>query len=317
MCIFSRSIVSVTDTLIFARLSGNGQQYLAYQMKYESEEPNAMILPLPVELPSAESSVEFIDLSEYEDFFDRLGRAFPSIRSLTFKTAIVASNSLSKDKLAVHEVGNFVASFVPTVDDFDRLDEQFVIPKETWAKIPEYANYGFAVFQLKDLVGKPHPMAFRFKTRSNNLFFPTVHIHDGEVHTEEDFDHVLFMQHAGFDSVVGKYQGPWEVDFATGVVRSKDIAGKYCNIEKAKGLIAPDLLLHRTRLEGRLPNQDTLLAAKGSPAVPGFNYRQLMAWWPLAIPVAATAWFFNRRNKIQAARNESESGSDDKSQQPV
>jgi hypothetical protein len=32
-------------------------------------------------------------------------------------------------------VGDFVASFVPKVDDFDRLDPHSSIPKEVWNKI--------------------------------------------------------------------------------------------------------------------------------------------------------------------------------------
>src|SRR5690606_16069404 len=111
--------------------------------------------------------------------------------------------------LAVHEVGDFVASFVPTLADFRRLDPQFVIPQESWDKIPEYSDYGFAVFQLKSLVGNPHPMAFEFTTRwPDRIFFPTVHIHDGEVHDREEFDHTLYLQHPEFDRVVGTYQGP-------------------------------------------------------------------------------------------------------------
>ena len=57
--------------------------------------------------------------------------------------------------LKVHSVGKFVASFVPSQSDFDRLDPQFVIPKESWAKLPEYQDFGFAVFQLKELSGYP------------------------------------------------------------------------------------------------------------------------------------------------------------------
>jgi hypothetical protein len=80
-------------------------------------------------------------------------------------------------------VGNFVASVVPTVEDFRRLDPQFSISPEIWGKIPDYQDYSFVVFQLEELKGRPHPMAFEFETRhQENLFFPTVHIHDGEVH---------------------------------------------------------------------------------------------------------------------------------------
>ena len=307
MCCFAQAILKVSDTFIFGRLTDTGTQFLAYEMKYESETPNAMILPLPVETPAQEDSVRFIDLSGYEEFFGDLAKAFPYIPNRSIGCAMMPTDSMSKSALEIHQVGNFVASFVPTVDDFDRLDKQFMIHKETWSKIPEYSNYGFAVFQLNDLIGKPHPMAFEFRTRSNQIFFPTVHIHDGEVHTHEEFDHQLFMQHAGFDSVVGKYDGPHRTDSSTGAVRSNDVANMCCNCEKSKGLIAPDLLVHRVSLNGNLPNKDTTFYSSGSPTVPSFNYRRLLSYWPIAIPLAAIGWIFNRRNKVRSSRLAAES----------
>ena len=70
MCMFSLPVLSVGDTQIFARFSGTGTQFLAYQMTYESEQETAMILPLPVSQPSKEDSVKFINLEEYSGFFN-------------------------------------------------------------------------------------------------------------------------------------------------------------------------------------------------------------------------------------------------------
>ena len=87
------------------------------------------------------------------------------------------------------------ASFVPTIADFDRLDERFRLPKETWHHLPQYNKFGFAVFKLKPGEKRIHPMAFEFpRSDSKRLFFPTVHIHDGEVHATADFDHILYCQ---------------------------------------------------------------------------------------------------------------------------
>ena len=299
MCCFAQAILHVADTQIFSRPTDRNTQYLAYQMKYESAEPNAMILPLPVATPAREDSVRFIDMSDYDDFFKDLSKAFPYIQPKgLLLSARVDSARAPAANLVVHEVGNFIASFVPTVDDFDRLDPQFVIPKQTWEKIPAYADYGFAVFQLKELVGKPHPMAFEFESRTREVFFPTVHIHDGEVHSHEDFDHTLYLQHAGFDSVVGKYVNRNVKDRATGFVRSKGVAGKYCDIDKAQGLLKPDLLLHRVEVKGRHENKDMTYLAKGSPVVPSFNFRKLTRWWPLGVVLAATGWIVLRRQKL-------------------
>jgi len=304
MCCFARAVSFVGGTHIFARLSGAGTQFLVYQMEYKSEEPNAMILPLPVKLPPQEDSIRFIDLSDYEDFFEDFAKTFP-FRGGGFACAAPPSAK----SLAVHEVGNFVASFVPTMDDFDRLDKQFVIPKTTWEKIPIYKDYGFAVFQLRELSGTPHPMAFEFKTRSDEIFFPTVHIHDGNVYPRERFDHTLYLQHAGFDSVVGKYTS--FPDNTTGFVRSEFAAKQVCNLEKAQGIIAPDLLIHRVDLAGSQENKDMIYAAKGSPTVPSFNVNQWVKYWPWTVLAAAFAWLFYRRNRLrQLKRKKSDSETD-------
>ena len=185
MCCFAKPVIDVGKTGIFGRLSGEGTQFLVYEMEYESRVPNAMILPLPTAKNATEESVNFIDLSNYKDIFKDLNRAFPAIAPPPSKNATrgALDSAMASKTLEVQEVGDFVASVVPTVNDFERLDQQFVIPKKTWEKIPRYEDYSFAVFQLKELKGKPHPMAFEFKTRfEDKIFFPTVHIHDGEVH---------------------------------------------------------------------------------------------------------------------------------------
>jgi hypothetical protein len=96
-------------------------------------------------------------------------------------------------------------------------------------------------------------------------------------------------------------------DRATKFVRSKDVAKEFCQIEKAQGLVEPDLLLHRVDIRGRRDNKDMIYFVKGNPVVPSFNFRKLTRLWPLAIVLGATAWFFNRRNqlsKLKSAKNE-------------
>src|SRR5690606_1233163 len=79
-----------------------------------------------------------------------------------------------------------------------------------WAEVPEVEGFGFVVFKLRSveprslfarLLGQRsvdrtyHPMAFWFPRRDmDRLFFPTLHIHDGRVHPEAEFDHVLYAQ---------------------------------------------------------------------------------------------------------------------------
>lgn len=298
MCCFAGHVKFVHWTKIFARLTGKSTQFLAYQMAYESEQANAMILPLPVSTPVHESSVRFIDLSEYEDFFQNLAAGFPYVNTFSLGCG-AASDLADAGSIEMQKVGNFIASFVPTVDDFSRLDPQFVIPKETWDKIPIYSDYGFAVFQLHELAGRPHPMAFEFDTRSEETFFPTVHIHDGEVHATEEFNHVLYLQHAGLDSVVSPYRGPRSLDPKTQLARSKESATEFCRIAKTKGIVAPELLVHRKELQGTLPNQDTILSARGNPTIRSFNYRNWTWTIPWGVCVAAVAWFLRRRGRLK------------------
>jgi hypothetical protein len=152
-------------------------------------------------------------------------------------------------KLEVVQVGSFEASFVPTVNDFSRLDERFRLPANTWAQLPGYSDHGFAVFKLKSGNAKVHPMAFSFPRRDPNaLFFPTVHIHDGKVHPKADFDHALYCQPSA--NAQPEIHG-WEESYAN--------ACRFMQVDKAKGLILADQHCYRKELRGRLPNRDTLV----------------------------------------------------------
>ena len=301
MCIFSQPVISVNNTQIFARLSGKGTQFLAYEMNYESREPNAMILPVPVKQAADDKSLVFIDLKNYETLFDDLDTGFPWHAS----SGIGCSGGpicASADYLEVFEVGNYIASFVPTLADFGRLDPKFTLPQEVWAKIPEYENFGFAVFQLAAGKLKPHPMAFEFQIEKDELFFPTIHIHDGEVHQSEKFDHVLYMQHAGLDSKVGDYRNSDIEDRATGLVRSEQQASSFCSVAKSANLIDGNLLVHRKIIRGNLPNTDTVFRPSGDPVKLSVNFRWWRSFMPWLVVLAAVGWFFNRRSKLKRER---------------
>lgn len=218
-----------------------------------------MILPLPVSLPAREDSVKFINLKAFPELLDNLVTGFPEPESFSLsRSKSATASAMPEAQLVVHEVGDFIASFVPSQDDFKRLDPRFVISKDVWAKIPTYRDYGFAVFQLKAPSGRTHPMALEFETRMRgHLFFPTVHIHDGSVHAKDHFDHVLYLQDATFDAAVGKYEGPTTLDARTRMVRSKEKAQTFASPERSSGIIDGNLLVHRLIMTGELPNTDT------------------------------------------------------------
>jgi len=300
MCIFTQPVLAVNNTKIFARLSGDGTQFLAYQMSYKSNDQNAMILPIPVKQPANEGYLNFIDLEGYGDFFDDLASGFPYARPTSIGCS--DSHTASKSALRVFAVGNYIASFVPTLSDFDRLDTKFKLPSEIWERIPGYENFGFAVFQLAAGSLKPHPMAFEFQTENDELFFPTIHIHDGEIHKSEKFDHVLYMQHAGLDSIAYGYQNSDVEDRSTGLVRSKYKASQFSNVDKSVGLLNGNLLVHRKIVRGKFPNVDTFFRPPGNPVKPSFNFRSLLPFTPWLIAIAGVGWFFNRRSKIKRLR---------------
>ncbi len=153
--------------------------------------------------------------------------------------------------LPVISMGNFDASFVPTVNDFGKLDPRFRLPHGTWDKLPQYRNYGFTVFKLKSGVHTVHPMAFSFPSAdSKKLFFPTVHIHDGLVHAKADFDHMLYCQRLPHDTFSSAQRG-WQ--------ESPLLAGSHIDSNRSKGLIHLDAHIYRTSMYGNLPNSDTRL----------------------------------------------------------
>jgi hypothetical protein len=290
MCCFAQQVEFVEATKIFARLTDRSTQYLVYQMTFSSKTPNAMILPIPVRAPAREGSVKFINLEDFPEFFSELGEMFPSMYSKSDAGGI-----------PVHSVGDYVASFVPSVNDFERLDRAFVIPKSTWEQIPGYANFGFAVFQLTKLQGTPHPMALEFETQTpDEVFFPTLHIHDGQVHENEEFDHQLFVQHPVLDEVAGSYVDYDYVDLATGFVRSRPTAGaKFA--EMPEPIVDRNLLVHRRHVGGFQKNQDYTFSMTRLAFLSG-RIRRGLPWLigvPLVLAGSAYGWLHYRRNKLR------------------
>jgi hypothetical protein len=266
MCCFSAP-TKVFGTQIFARVPRPGSQVLAYRMQYAADKPTAMILPLPIALSAREDSVRFVNLKGYAEFFDALQRGFPEPPPPSGAKGLSAAAIAAAPTLEVHEVGDFVASFVPGLADFRRVDPRFVLSRDVWNRIPAYADYGFAVFQLKSLSGSPHPIAFEFESRlADSIYFPTVHIHDGSVHATDEFDHVLYLQAPSFDARASDYAGPDHADKSTGFVRSESAAKTFVDGPRSEGLVDPNLLVHKTSLHGSMPNTDMVYAFDAGPA---------------------------------------------------
>jgi hypothetical protein len=236
---FRRAPLRVADTEIFARRDG-ADQLLAYSLRLSTRADVAMILPVPVVPGAGEEALRFLNLEGYADLFEDLARLWdlPLPQGTTLGGPRLAMPP--PRRLVVHAVGSFEASFVPTLADFTRLDPRFRLADDVWAALPQYRDHGFAVFKLKAGGDKKiHPMAFRFPTREPaRLFFPTVHVHDGHVHTHASFDHTLYFQ--------GRPDG----------LRAPIATSSFVKLDRTQGLVT-DAPLHMTTLHGKLPNQDT------------------------------------------------------------
>lgn len=245
MCCFTGVVQWVGGTKIFARPGRNGGQLLIYSMSFGAKDELAMVLPIPVPKNSKENAVRFINLEAYPEFFRDMAKGFPEPR--TRAVGGLSRSAVAPTKLEVHQVGSFEASFVPTVGDFARLDARFRLADETWDQLPDYVDYGFAVFKLKPGTGDVHPMAFEFpRANARQMFFPTVHIHDGKVHATAEFDHVLYFQLADADY---SPKHDW--------TESAQPAGMFMNMRKVGSLLDSGLHCYRRALRGRLKNADT------------------------------------------------------------
>ena len=285
MCCFSLPVRMVSSTHIFARPLEGGRQLLVYGMTVEISEDVAMILPIPVPPGSGDDAVKFVDLSACPEFFEHLDRLFPRPLSLGGPAVGMPSRAAPQSMLVVHDVGDFEASFVPTPADFARLDARFRLPSEVWDQLPGYHEWGFCVFKLKTK-GRPssffglfkgkvegetrkvHPMAFEFpRSDPSSLFFPTIHVHDGNVHPTAEFDHDLYCQ---TDDACEPLMD-WE--------RS---VGKSDALVFAREWLAPGRWLYKRTLNGEHPNRDTYLAESKLRARTAlsdlFRVRMCAAW---------------------------------------
>jgi hypothetical protein len=240
--------IRVSQTNIFARMVRPGSQVLAYGMNLSTKIEVAMVLPLPVPVGSGEHAVRFIDLSPYPRMFEELGSLFDMM------LARKGGPRIRLAKLVVHEVGSFIASYVPTRADFARLDERFRMPDVLFDAAPHYADYGFAVFQLEPGTVTVHPMGLEFPTREpEKLFFPTVHLHDGRFHERAKFDHALF------------YQRPSEREIPSTLLHpssDREVMAWQKPHKSYADIVDVELAILRQRRRGRFPNEDLWLSAR-------------------------------------------------------
>jgi hypothetical protein len=242
----------VSSTNLFARMVAPGVQCLVYGMTIAAKQDVAMILPLPVRPGGGANAVRFVDLQAHRNIFRELAALFDVPEDPQRMRGLAATMGALRPKLEVHKVGAFIASYVATRADFDRLDPRFRVPEVVFDTVPAYDTYGFAVFQLAPGESTVHPMAFTFPTRDvDRLFFPCVHLHDGTWQAAAKFDHALYYQHPKVVTLGDTNEG----DACSTVLPARDYA-------KLVNTAHPML---RRELRNRQPNADIWIAT-GRPA---------------------------------------------------
>jgi len=255
MCCFSGSVDSVTSTRIFVRPTEGAGQIVIYQMNLRAPADLAMILPIPVQPTAGEDAVRFIALDGYRDFFSDLDRGWAEYD----KPIPGALSASPRANLAVHDVGDFEASFVPRMSDFERLDERFRLPEDTWAQVPRIRDLGFVVFKLRGLSSSaeatPHPMAFEFPRQDpSQIVFPTVHIHDGRVHATASFDHALYVQ-------TGVNKDPrMDEELGYEYLEDESPVDECLDLSRCAGTVLSKTTVYRRLITDEQTNQDIVLS---------------------------------------------------------
>lgn len=141
MCIFSGSVNFVRSTRIFARIE-NLRQAIIYDMHLPNPSDLAMVLPVPINQKTGENAMEFVDLSGYPYLFTDLESCFQQ------KIARATAYSIDTP-LTVQQVGVFEASYVPSGNDFGRLDKRFRLNRDLLNQLPTVRDLRLCGFPIK------------------------------------------------------------------------------------------------------------------------------------------------------------------------
>jgi hypothetical protein len=92
-------------------------------------------------------------------------------------------------------------------------------------------------------------MAFEFpRANPKQLFFPTLHIHDGKVYPKAKFDHSLYCQSREGEPLPLK---EWRESFGP--------AAKFMTADKTQGLIDPERHCYLKAIRGERANEDIVV----------------------------------------------------------
>lgn len=191
MCIVVEEADVYATNIFVAPDTKKERQIVVYSNTVDTSfEKNLMVLAVP-----NPETVDFVDLSEYPEFFEDISKYFKRhevrTRSVYKSYGSNGSESFDCDEPHVHEVGNFLASICKKISDLKKINSN------TFGKIGDdalefitskYSNtgHGFVVCKLKKGNNNYHPFAYTHKI-SSKLFVPTMHYHgDEKKRTEQE-----------------------------------------------------------------------------------------------------------------------------------
>eukprot|EP01128_Nolandella_sp_AFSM9_P006387 TRINITY_DN3269_c0_g1_i1.p1 TRINITY_DN3269_c0_g1~~TRINITY_DN3269_c0_g1_i1.p1 ORF type:complete len:288 (-),score=23.86 TRINITY_DN3269_c0_g1_i1:160-1023(-) len=218
MCIFNVKVGVVRSTRILVSLTSGGRQATVYEnavsvvgttrrqsqaakkaalekkVKEDRNNANAMILPCPL---SPGHDVIPLDFSKDSFSFAQLEKAFPQPRRTKARARKGRRDRSGGEKLKVVQVGAYSVSIAKSLLDLTLIDSDvFKVNEAILPALKERYSSGFGfvicAFNAANKI-EPHPIGYIHDAPDvNSLFVPTLHIHDGEVHKKESFDHNIY-----------------------------------------------------------------------------------------------------------------------------
>lgn len=180
MCIVVEEAKVSATNIFVAPNESKERQIVIYSNNVDTSfEKNLMVLAVP-----NPETVDFVDLSDYQELFEDVKKYFARHEIVTRSHNRTSKSSSTTNSLHIHEVGNFLASVCKNINDLKKIDV------ETFGRINDdsvdfmkskYSNtkYGFVVCKLKKGNYNYHPFAYTHKI-SDVLFVPTMHYHGDE-----------------------------------------------------------------------------------------------------------------------------------------
>lgn len=206
MCIYNKPVTgSVENTKIFVskvRFGGkrkSPKQVTIYQNEVVTkvEENQAMILPF------VGSNCELVDMSNYDDFFEKLGKLFINPLTRAKEMKIYKDIPLCMGSfLPVQSVGSYKCSVAKNLNDLLRIDPSvFQVEDNIRDLLKEHYPHGFGFLICKlTKSGEQHPLAYITDIQNETLFVPTRHDHGdasfwswlGVTSNDPSWDHEIY-----------------------------------------------------------------------------------------------------------------------------